>query len=226
MQHRTLRWLAPALLALAFVVGLVGSASAAWNYESVKWRRQNNATGYNGGVYGIPPNGVGLLDTTYVSAAAARVDTTNAWNMLEAEPSPTGTISIGGATADSSQVGAVIVSGDSSVASTFAWGATTMQLQVNYGSNSTGWTSVGGTISPLATTTQKAIVFPIWNLPVATAHLGSTTFNASYNVFAPAVRAIITWGTAAAVPSARVYVRKWLGTGVINAPREQQQVNP
>ncbi len=218
MLNRTLtRWLLPALLMLVAV-----PAFAAWNYEAVKWRHFGRGDlGFSEG--SVTPRG---SDTLYVSAAAARVDTTTAWNMLDAEPSPTGTISIGGATADSTQVGAVIVVGDSAVASTFAWGATTMQLQVNYGANSTGWTSVGSTISPLATTTQKSIVFPIWNLPVATAHLGSTTFNATYNVFAPNVRALITWGTAAAVPQARVYVRKWIGTGVIQTPREAQQVNP
>jgi hypothetical protein len=215
-----IRWpLAAASLGLMLLT-FAGMASAAWNYESVKWHHYSTNPGAGSGV------GSFVADTTWIPALAARTDTTGAWNMLEAEPSPMGTISIGGATADSTQVGALIISADSTVASTLAWGATTVQFQVNYGSSISGWTSVGGTISPLPTTTQKAAIFPMWQLPVATAHLGSTNFNATYNIFAPAVRGIVTWGSGAAVPSARVYVRKWLGTGVIQTPREAQQVNP
>src|SRR5437879_4124661 len=102
MQHRTLRWLAPALVGLALLVGSVVPASAAWNYEPVKWHHYSSARpgpfSFAGSFF--------VDDTTWVSAGAAKADTTAAWNMLETEPSPTGTISIGGATADSSQVGA------------------------------------------------------------------------------------------------------------------------
>src|SRR5690349_3642218 len=137
MLNRLLRrWLLPAL-GLMFLVSAL-PAHAAWTYEPVKWRRQNNATGYNGGVYGIPPTIP--FDTTFVSAAASRVDTTAEWNMLDTEPqSPT---TIGGTAADSSQVAAVVVCGDSTVASTFAWAATTVTIQVNYGVNGAGWTTV------------------------------------------------------------------------------------
>lgn len=136
--------------------------------------------------------------------------------MMDSEPqSPT---SIGGTAADSSQIGAVIVCGDSTVASTFTWAATTVTIQVNYGQSNTGWTTVGAAISPLGTTTQKAIIAPMIALPVGTAHIGSTTFNAAYNFFAPRVRALVTWGTAAAVPMARVYVRKWVAAGAVTIP--------
>ena len=221
MKRNPLRGL---VLAFVGVLALTAPALAAWNYESVMWQRSNNATGTKGGVYGIPPRVP--FDTLYVTGAAARIDTTAAWNMLDSEPSPTGTISIGGATADSSQVGAFIIAADSSVASTLAWAATTVQFQVNYGLNASGWTSVGSTISPLGTTTQKALIFPMWNLPVATAHLGSTSFNATYNIFAPQVRAIVTWGAAAAAPQSRAFVRKWLGTGVVQVPNSARQVAP
>lgn len=220
MLNRLLRrWTLPAL-ALLFTFQAL-PVHAAWSLEPVKWRRQNNATGYNGGVYGIPLTVP--FDTATVTAAASRVDTTAEWNMLDTEPSSLGA-TIGGSTADSTQLGAFIVCGDSTVASSFTWGATTCQFQVNYGTQSTGWTSVGSTISPLATTTQKAIIFPIWQLPVATAHLGSTAFNATYNIFAPRCRAIITWGASAAVPTARAYVRKWIGTGYIQHPKSDQTI--
>ncbi|HXJ68250.1 MAG TPA: hypothetical protein VNM39_05045, partial [Verrucomicrobiae bacterium] len=141
------RWLLPAL-ALLFV-GLALPAHAAWNYEPLKWRHFGRGDlGFSEG--SVVPRG---SDTTYVSAAAARVDTTTEWNMLDAEPqTPT---SIGGTAADSSQIGAVIVCGDSTVASTFTWAATTVTIQVNYGQQNTGWTTVGAAISPLGTTTQK-----------------------------------------------------------------------
>jgi hypothetical protein len=216
------RWLTPALLVVAAFVGFAPSAKATWSYEQLRWRhfgRGDIGFSENGPVTPtsnpVSPRG---SDTLYVSGAAARVDTSTAFNMLDSEPSPTGAVSIGGSTADSSQVGAVILAADSTVLSTLAWAATICQFQVNYGQNSTGWTSVGSTISPLGTTTQKALVFPMWQLPVTTAHLGSTTFNSTYNIFAPQVRVLITWGTAAAVPSARLYVRKWVGTGSINIP--------
>lgn len=217
MRQNLTRWMLSALAVVT--IALAVPAHAAWNYESVKWHFQGRQAI---GLLGV----AGIGDTTFLSAAPSRSDTSAAWNMLEAEPSPTGTISIGGATADSSQAGAFIISADSSVASTLAWLATTVQFQVNYGTSSTGWTSVGSTISPLGTTTQKALIFPMWNLPVATAHLGSTTFNATYNIFAPSVRAIVAWPASAAVPQARCYVRKWLGTGVVQAPKSLQQVNP
>ena len=220
MRQNLTRWM---LSALALVtLALAVPAHAAWNYESVKWHFQGRQAI---GLAGQPGFG-GVGDTTWLSAAPSRSDTSGSWNMLDAEPSPTGTISIGGATADSTQVGAFIIAADSTVASTLAWLATTVQFQVNYGSNSTGWTNVGSTISPLGTTTQKALIFPMWQLPVTTAHLGSTAFNATYNIFAPNVRAIVAWPASAAVPMARCYVRKWIGTGVIQTPRAAQQVNP
>ena len=227
MQHTLKRWLMPALMALAFAVTLAPApVKAAWTYDPVLWRRQNNAVGYNGGTYGIPANGVGFKDTLFVSAAAARLDTTNSWSMLDAEVSPIGAVSLGATTVDSSVVATVIVAGDSTVASAFVWAATTIQLQVNYGSNASGWTSYGPSISPLPTTTQKAAYFPVFQFPVATAHLGSTTNYHTYGQYAPAMRAIVTWGTAAAVPSARVYVRKWIGNSTINKPKADQAINP
>jgi hypothetical protein len=210
------RWLIPALAALSITLGAL-PAKAAWTYEPVKWRRQNNATGYNGGVYGIPTTVP--FDTTYASAAAARVDTTAEWNMLDAEPPAA--VSGSATTADSTQVAAVVVAGDSTVASTFAWAATTVTVQVNYGQSNTGWTTVGAAISPLGTTTQKAILAPLFTTPVGTAHIGSTTFNAAFNIFAPRCRALVTWGTAAAVPMARVYVRKWVAAGSVNIAVDQ-----
>jgi len=220
MRHKFLRWLAPALFVLVGFIGLVPSAHAAWTYEPLKWRHFGRGDlGFSEG--SVTPRG---SDTTYVSAAAARVDTTTEWNMMETEPqTPT---SIGGTAADSSQIGAVIVTGDSAVASTFTWAATTITIQVNYGSQNTGWTTVGAAISPLGTTTQKAIIAPMIPCPVGTAHLGSTTFNAAYNYYAPRCRALVTWGTAAAVPSARVYVRKWIGSSVVAQPRSTQLVAP
>ena len=225
MNRNLTRWLMPALFALSTVLAAM-PAHAAWSYDPVKWHRQNNATAYNGGVYGIPPCLCGQFDTTFVSAAASRVDTTGSWSMLDAEPSPLGSVSLGATTVDSTQTGAVVIAGDSTVASTFAWGATAIQLQVNYGSNAAGWTSYGPSISPLPTTTQKAAYFPILQYPVATAHLGSTTNYHTYGMFAPAMRAIVTWGAAAAVPSARVFVRKWIGTGVVQLPKSDRSVSP
>lgn len=220
MRQNLTRWM---LSALALVtLALAVPAHAAWNYEQVKWHFQGRQ------VIGLagPAGFGGVGDTTWLSAAPSRSDTTAAWSMLDAEPSPIGAVSLGASTVDSSQVGAVIIAADSSVASTLAWLATTVQLQVNYGVNASGWTNYGPTISPLPTTTQKAAYFPILQFPVGTAHLGSTTNYHTYGIFAPSVRAIVAWPASVAVPMARVYVRKWIGTGIIQSPRSLQQTNP
>jgi len=219
MTNRTfVRWATSALLTLGLILVAVAPASAAWKYEPIKWRHGNaGALGFS-----VPQPNL-YSDTTFISAAPARADTTTAWSMLDSEPFPGVENGATATTADTIAAGYVVIAGDSTVASTVDFTNTTVTIQVNYGVNSTGWQTIQSATSPLATAGTKALLVPMYQrLGAITTDLG-IDFKHPGDIFAPQVRAIVTWGTAAAVPSARVYVKKWVGRNVIqrDAPKNQ-----
>lgn len=205
LNRLTARWLVPALLSIAALLCFSTPADAAWKLENVKWRMNGRqAIGFGA------PDGRGT-DTTYVSAAPARADTTTEWSMIDAEPYAFGNGIP--TTADSVFAGHVIVAGDSAVASTVDFTGTTVTLQVNYGDRAGGWQNFASAISPLPTAGTKSVFIPLLARNVSiTADIGPDYLSPG-QIFAPRLRAIVTWGTSAAVPSARVRVRKWIGIG-------------
>lgn len=206
MRNRNLaRLCTVALLILAALTSLPSRSDAGWSYEGVRWRMLGRgAIGFGQG--SSPPGGT---DTTYVSGAPARSDTTTSWNMLDCEHLPLETQ--GANAADSVASAYVVVVGDSSVASSINFKNTTVTLQVNYAQSSTGWQTIYSALSPLATDGTKALIVPIFSrLAAITTDLG-IDYTHPGDSFAPAMRAIVTWGTAAAVPSARVYIKKYSG---------------
>lgn len=195
-----------AALAMVFVAVLAGSAfasNAVWRtgaVGTVKWRHAG------AGALGFSQPAAGFSDTTYVSAAPARADTTTEWSMEDVMP--VGVDEFGSAAADSLTPAYFIIQADSSVASSVNFKNTTVTFQVNYGLSTTGWQTVYSALSPLATDGVKTLIVPIFQrLAAITTDVG-IDFKHPGDIFAPRVRAIVTWGTSAAVPSATVRIKK------------------
>lgn len=195
------RFIALALTALA-LASFTATANAGWTVEDVKWRH------FGRGNLGFSEQGTSRMsDTMYVSAAPARADTTASWSMLDVDA--IGYIEQGSAAADSIASAYFVIQADSSVASSVNFKNTTVTLQVNYGQSSAGWMTVRSALSPLATDAAKILVVPIWDrLAAITTDLGIDLAH-PFDSHAPAMRAIVTWGTSAAVPSARVVIKKF-----------------
>lgn len=193
--------------ALLLTVAFASSSQAAWKMElgangGPKWHHTGR------GDLGFAEYGTTRSsDTLYVSAAPARADTTTEWTMLDVDP--IGYVEQGSAAADSVASAYFVIQGDSTVASSINFKNTTVTLQVNYGQNNAGWGTVRSALSPLATDGAKTLIVPIWDrLAAITTDLGIDLAH-PFDSHAPRMRAIVTWGTAAAVPSAICGVKKF-----------------
>lgn len=193
--------------ALLILTAFAGVSEASWDYQigengGPKWRH------FGRGDIGFSENGsLRYSDTLYVSAAPARVDTTTEWSMLDVDA--IGYIEQGSAAADSIASAYFVIQGDSTVASTVSFKNTTVTLQVNYGRNNAGWVTVRSALSTLATDGTKTLIVPIWDrLAAITTDLGIDLAH-PFDSHAPRMRALVTWGTSAAVPSAIVGIKKF-----------------
>jgi hypothetical protein len=206
------RWLMPALLVIVALSAFSPPADAAWTITKrgdINWRHRG------AGAIGFGQPASGFSDTSSVSAAPARLDTTTEWSMLNCDNMTVG--AQGTVTEDSLAPAYFILQADSSVASSVAYTTTAIQFQVNYGSSDVGWVSTNGTAYPHNFTNLAKIVHqPIWSRVSglldkdAMAEAGGATTGATPGIFAPRMRAIVTWGTAAAVPTCRIFVKKWV----------------
>ena len=204
MRNRNLaRLCTVALLTLAAIGAVSWPAQAAWKIEDVKWRF------YGRGNIGFGENGtLRYTDTTFVSAAPARVDTTTAWTMLDCDNMPLTTQ--GANAADSLAAGYLIIVADSTVASSVNFKNTTVTIQVNYGFNSAAWQNFAAAYSPLATDGTKALIVPLFErLAAITTDVGIDYLH-PHDIFAPQMRALVTWGTAAAAPMSRIRIKKFI----------------
>jgi len=208
------RWLSPALFVLS-LLAFAAPAFAGWKLDDkVKWRH------FGRGDIGFSENGFATAtstpisprgsDTLWVSAAPARVDTTSEWSMLDCDTEPLTTQ--GANTADSLAAAYFIIAADSNVASTVNFKNTTVTFQVNYGFNAGNWQTIfGAAISTLPTDGTKTLIVPIFRrLAAITTDLGIDLGHPG-DAFAPRMRALVTWGTAAAAPQCRIRIKKWAG---------------
>jgi hypothetical protein len=227
MRYKFLRWLAPALCALVGFVGFAPSAHAAWTMEALKWKRWTPVAvpySYGGHVF--------TQDTTWVSGTTTSglTDTTSSWSMLDADVMPASDYGTVATTGDSTIAGYFIVTADSNVASTVIFKATTVQFQVNYGTNNGGWQTFSAAAYPIAPDDGvKVICVPLLSRFLSiTNDLGPTTgaaLSQPNTIFAPNVRAIVSWGASnTAVPMARCYVKKYIKN--INVQRSSQPYSP
>lgn len=196
-----------ALLTLTALVTFSSPSEAAWKWEygangGPKWHHTGR------GDLGFSENGTTRSsDTLYVSAAPARADTTTEWTMLDVDA--IGYIEQGSATADSVASAYFVIQSDSTTASTVNFKNTTVTLQVNYGQNIGGWSTVRSALSPLATDGAKILIVPIWDrLAAITTDLGIDLAH-PFDSHAPRMRAIVTWGTSAAAPSSAIGIKKF-----------------
>lgn len=168
-------------------------SSAGWHTTPGTWYQQNLT------------NGIGYKLATNVTAAQAKVDTTADFSIDMADIPP---IPVGGkvsATAqDTTILCKLVFYGDSTVASTVVFDATTFKLQANSGASVTGWQDVY-TYSSLNTSGQKYCEVPIWLNRAATItrdlYIDRT---GDLSLFGNSLRVIVTWnGASVAVPTAR-----------------------
>lgn len=185
------KFLVLAALALA-MVGSATQAEAKWAApERVKWQRSNTTEG----IFALAP---------YTTGASAKVDTSAIFSLNDCVPvSPAamgdsvnfvgtlGAPSRSGVLQDTTMIARIVISCDSTTATTQAWGSPSVAVQVRYSPNGS-WSSAV-TIAPKPTDAAKFCVFPFLFLP-ATNDYGIETAQYGWWVGAD-VRFIITWGT-------------------------------
>lgn len=180
-------------------------ALAEWRLEPIKWTHPGLTSSGTSATANFKRGFV--RDTTWLPAFASVADTSAEFSLMDCDPPPPAQFGTINTTIDSLPLAYVVVVADSSVASSAVWDAT-VALQLNYGKGA-NWTA-GKIGSPLPTAGQGALFAPIWSrLPVVTADLPIDMSSPTLNQ-APRCRVIVTGGTNVAVPSMRLYVRKWV----------------
>lgn len=194
-----------ALLCVLGVAASAGDALAYWKLQPVKWTHPGTTPHSDFTVV------AGLRgwarDTLTIPMAAAKVDTSAEFSLLDCDmPTP---IDYGrtATTGDSTAFAFVCLVADSGVASSVNWKNTTVALQVNYGDGA-GW-QTGLSWATLPTDGQKVNILPIWSSLSALTNDLPVDLTSPLGLVAPRARIIVTGGTAVAAPQTRIYVKKF-----------------
>lgn len=198
--------------ALLLVTAFASVALAEWKLEPVKWSHPGITSTTDFGAVALATHRGWVKDTTWVPIAAARIDTTAEFSLMNCETPTAQDFGSTGSTVDSLAGAWVFFVPDSNVASTIVWGAATVSIQANYGQGANWQTVYTYTADP--TSGQKQLAIPIFVRAGITTDLGPK-LDFPMGAFAPRCRAIFTGGTSAAGPSTRVYVKKFVGKGSV-----------
>lgn len=190
-----------ALLAAIALVVTAPLAHARWSEpQDISWWRARSNT-----VQGFPNR----ADTLYTPIAASKADTSAAFNLLDSDLP--GIWALGKSAADSTQVGWLVILGDSTVTNTVNFKATTCAIQVNWGASSIGWTTAV-TYTSAQTDGTKFWAIPLFASLGALTDYGIDAAQVGY-LFAPSLRVIVTGGSSATVPMARIRLIKYRAPG-------------
>lgn len=188
------KFLVLAALAGVLVASVATQADARWTpRERIQWLRANTTE-----------NAVGGRAFDYTTGASAKVDTSASFWLTDCVPvnpalegdsiNAVGTLGAPSRSVvlqDTTLVAKIIISCDSTTATTQAWGSPSLVVQARFSPNA-AWTTAA-TIAPKPTDAAKFCIFPIMNLPA------QNDFGADLSQYAWWVgaecRFIITWGT-------------------------------
>ena len=196
-----------AIVAAALTVVFVGDASARWTTAyDIPWKRQHWS---NTGPY-LNTSALGQ-DSLYTSIAASKVDSSDVFNLLDADQQPITINGISPTTSDSVACAYVAITSDSCLAAIFK--ATTCAIQANWsagtqGANSTlgqyGWRTIA-TYTCSETDSTRTWVIPINSTCVkgVGSMMGKDGVQRNW-MYAPSLRLIVTGGSSAVVPAARI----------------------
>lgn len=182
------------LLATAALLSLAAPAFAGWKEEQIRWQRSNATEGL-------------YFKSFTTTGAAAKVDTTEAFDLSAAVPFPLA-LGWGGTTLDTVVVAKLVIYGDSTTASTISFGSTSVSIQANSGANATGW-QAARTIATLNTDGQKYVEVPIYASNNAVSKQLYIDRTGDFSLFGAQLRAIATLTGATAVPTMRVKLVYW-----------------
>lgn len=182
------------LAVAALALSLAGTAEARWVTVQLNWQRSNTTDG--------------LYYKSFVTTgAAAKVDTTEAFNVDDADmPPPTSGWTA--TTLDTVVIAKVIVYGDSSTASAISFASSAFALQGNAGSKDTGWQAIR-TYSSLNTDLQKYVEIPIYLSNNAVSKQLYIDRTGDFSLFGINLRLIATLTGATAVPTMKAKLVYW-----------------
>lgn len=201
--------------ALLLIAAITAPALAEFHMVPVKWTHPGVTSSTNFGAVVLATHRGYVRDTTWIPMAASRVDTTAEFSLLDCDPIPSFATGHTSTTQDTTLLAYVVLTSDSTAASSVDWDQSTVAMQVNYGDRIGGWETAftfHGSLDWVSG--QKSV-----RVPIAAGVTTNTTdsfadYNASLANVAPRCRLIVTGSAAVAAPSARVFVMKWNATSI------------
>lgn len=207
----------PALILVSAALTLfAGVAQARWSEpQDIAWQRQRV---WNTGGYSL----IARQDTMWTTGGDAKVDTSVAFTLLDADLPQANQFGTTSTTQDTLIFGYLTIYGDSSATNTVNFKAgSTCAIQINWGTSSVSWATAKTYTCGIA----DGVKF--WTIPLFVDALEAANTSADYAArgstagigsqkgwqFAPAVRLIFTGTTSTSVPAMRIRLTKYRAPG-------------